>query len=565
LIGNLFSFLVAFIFISTFAVARPLRIGVYSGSFDPPHSGHEELLETARIKMNLDILIVIPVLANGEKPNATIYQHRKQMTKIAFKNKPWIQLPDAEMEAAFAKARVAGVINLLKNKSKDNRIFQIMGADAFENFRKLPDHVKPKDIEIVVGSRDNFVDLFSMAPPENTHFIQTTGSRSSTKARNIILDGLVPDFVHPDVLKYSKEKNLYSLSPFVFPLKETEKIINKIQELVADEFGIKNVYLGGGSSRAVLDFALMGKPPAMRDLDLFMTMGRQVDKSDLEKLGRKIEQAGLGKVQWTELQPRVRSNPQLPMPEKFNYITGYGFSVKIPGSDTDLDLSIYHTESDLAKNGIFNIDQVLLPLTVPLEAYTKKIRSMTIPKLISDGLLIDPNDGYLAWIAEKKPTVVNWDSIAIDTGANMIRAVRGFYKNANPGLSDEFRQKAKELVLAYPPKDKRRLIRNIIKLLEDKTAVAQLKDLSDIGLIERWSPALAKKIQIFDSIALKSLFESSTPVIPAKVSEVGLGRLLSLTDMLSPNDREEIFEDINLLEPQAVESKKNSLRCLAVY
>ena len=37
-----------------------MKIGIYGGTFDPPHLGHMEAARTALEQMNLDRLIIIP-------------------------------------------------------------------------------------------------------------------------------------------------------------------------------------------------------------------------------------------------------------------------------------------------------------------------------------------------------------------------------------------------------------------------------------------------------------------------------------------------------------------------
>ena len=37
-----------------------MKIGIYGGTFDPPHLGHMEAARTALEQMNLDLMIIIP-------------------------------------------------------------------------------------------------------------------------------------------------------------------------------------------------------------------------------------------------------------------------------------------------------------------------------------------------------------------------------------------------------------------------------------------------------------------------------------------------------------------------
>ena len=46
--------------------SRPLRFGVFGGSFDPPHYGHLALAETARVQLELARVLFVPA---GEPPH----------------------------------------------------------------------------------------------------------------------------------------------------------------------------------------------------------------------------------------------------------------------------------------------------------------------------------------------------------------------------------------------------------------------------------------------------------------------------------------------------------------
>ncbi len=48
--------------------SRPVRFGVFGGSFDPPHYGHLALAETARVQLQLARVLFVPA---GEPPHKT--------------------------------------------------------------------------------------------------------------------------------------------------------------------------------------------------------------------------------------------------------------------------------------------------------------------------------------------------------------------------------------------------------------------------------------------------------------------------------------------------------------
>ena len=74
------------------------RIGIYGGTFNPPHVGHVRAVRYALCALELDKLLVIPAGINPgkEKTEATPAQ-RLEMTKLAMGNIPGVTVTDMEL------------------------------------------------------------------------------------------------------------------------------------------------------------------------------------------------------------------------------------------------------------------------------------------------------------------------------------------------------------------------------------------------------------------------------------------------------------------------------------
>ena len=57
------------------------RIGLYGGTFDPPHLGHTEMLLQAKKQLDLDMVIVLPCGDPVHKSGVTNKQQRYEMCK----------------------------------------------------------------------------------------------------------------------------------------------------------------------------------------------------------------------------------------------------------------------------------------------------------------------------------------------------------------------------------------------------------------------------------------------------------------------------------------------------
>ena len=75
-----------------------MRIGLFGGSFDPPHIGHLLVAQDAIEALSLDHLLVIPAAQQPLKgPDQTAAQHRLAMVQACFDGVPRTQVDPAEI------------------------------------------------------------------------------------------------------------------------------------------------------------------------------------------------------------------------------------------------------------------------------------------------------------------------------------------------------------------------------------------------------------------------------------------------------------------------------------
>jgi nicotinate-nucleotide adenylyltransferase len=64
------------------------RIGIFGGSFDPPHHGHIHLVVSLMEAHDLDQVLIIPARANPLKETVASAEQRLQMARLAFDGIP---------------------------------------------------------------------------------------------------------------------------------------------------------------------------------------------------------------------------------------------------------------------------------------------------------------------------------------------------------------------------------------------------------------------------------------------------------------------------------------------
>lgn len=74
-----------------------MKVGLFFGSFDPPHIGHINLVTSALNADLVDHIIVVPAYQNSWKSYSTPYSIRFEMCKYAF-NLPKVSVSDIELE-----------------------------------------------------------------------------------------------------------------------------------------------------------------------------------------------------------------------------------------------------------------------------------------------------------------------------------------------------------------------------------------------------------------------------------------------------------------------------------
>ncbi len=120
------------------------RIGIYGGTFNPPHIGHMLAASQAVNLLRLDRLLLIPDRIAPHKqlpPGSANAQQRFEMLQIAARDIPHAEVSDIELRREGTSYTYLTVLEL-KQQYPDAQLVLIMGTDMFLSF----DHWKNPDI-----------------------------------------------------------------------------------------------------------------------------------------------------------------------------------------------------------------------------------------------------------------------------------------------------------------------------------------------------------------------------------------------------------------------------------
>ena len=132
-----------------------MRIGIFGGTFSPPHLGHLLLASEVKEKANLDRLIFMPCAIPPHKAldNIPDGMHRLNMVKLSISDNPDFELSDMEINAG-GKSYTAKTLETLNGIFPNDRLCFVVGADSLCEMEKwfCPDEIFRR-AEIVVAIR----------------------------------------------------------------------------------------------------------------------------------------------------------------------------------------------------------------------------------------------------------------------------------------------------------------------------------------------------------------------------------------------------------------------------
>jgi nicotinate-nucleotide adenylyltransferase len=111
------------------------RIGVFGGTFDPPHLGHLVLAEWAWAQLRLDRVLLIPAGVPPHKLGRRLSDpaHRLAMTRLAVRGNPALGVSDLEARRAGPSFTV-DTLGALRRRHPGAHLFLLMGEDSLADF-----------------------------------------------------------------------------------------------------------------------------------------------------------------------------------------------------------------------------------------------------------------------------------------------------------------------------------------------------------------------------------------------------------------------------------------------
>jgi len=197
------------------------RIGIYGGTFNPPHIGHIRGAAQAVDALSLDKLLLIPDRIAPHKqlpPNSPTPRQRLEMLRLAAASLPKTEVTDLELRRE-GPSYTYQTVEQLRLEHPEASLILIMGTDMFLSFltwRRAEEILKEVSIAVLYrGEKDEL-----SAIEDQKKILEAMGTEvltvknevtaiSSTDLRRLLTFQCADSFLSPGVGDYIRENRLY--------------------------------------------------------------------------------------------------------------------------------------------------------------------------------------------------------------------------------------------------------------------------------------------------------------------------------------------------------------------
>jgi len=138
-----------------------MDIGLFGGSFNPPHVAHLVVAEVARDQFGLDEVWWIPNATPPHKSQDELasVDHRVEMTRRAVAENPAFRLCNIEVERAGTSYTIE-TVRALQDKHPDTDFGLLIGSDSLDHFGEWhrPEEIAER-VPLVVYKRPGVIEV----------------------------------------------------------------------------------------------------------------------------------------------------------------------------------------------------------------------------------------------------------------------------------------------------------------------------------------------------------------------------------------------------------------------
>ena len=178
-----------------------MRLGIYVGSFNPPHEGHHKVMEYVLEQNLVDKVLVLPTPNYWDKKDLVDVKERVEMLKVYEDEK--IKVDDVHNVYTYTYE----VLRSLKQDYPNDELYLIIGSDNLEKFHEWRNIEEVLQNKVIVLRRDKIVKNPQLAEFEK-QFIYREDFEFINVSSTDIRNGDIK-YIHPEIKKYIEEHHLY--------------------------------------------------------------------------------------------------------------------------------------------------------------------------------------------------------------------------------------------------------------------------------------------------------------------------------------------------------------------
>ena len=215
------------------------RIGIYGGTFNPPHLGHIGAALGAVEALGLDKLLVIPdrIAPHKQLPQGSASpQQRLEMVRLALEDQPKVEVSDMEL-LREGVSYTWQTVEQLHEQYPNDQLILLMGTDmllSFHQWRNPERILEYAHLGVFYrgtpGEKQN-TETCKANMEAQGHTVYLLNNEvvdiSSTQLRRMLVFDCAAPFLHPTTLDYIRQNRLYGVGKDYknLPMEQLEQVV----------------------------------------------------------------------------------------------------------------------------------------------------------------------------------------------------------------------------------------------------------------------------------------------------------------------------------------------------
>ena len=215
------------------------KIGIFGGSFNPPHLGHVQAARYAALSLGLDRLMLIPSGKTPCKPVPELTaspEQRLKMLSIAFGSVPIAEVSSMELDRG-GESYTWETVQQIREGNPEAELFLLLGTDMFLKFPQWADADKLcGEVTLVSmnrgekGEQENLIRAAARIESMGGRTVlldNPVKSISSSQVRRLLAFEGADSFLPEGVLSYIRREKLYYVGADLknLPMERLEQVV----------------------------------------------------------------------------------------------------------------------------------------------------------------------------------------------------------------------------------------------------------------------------------------------------------------------------------------------------